>query len=84
MLIWLIVVIVVIAAVIVKIKRSSRFIVMRIGEQEPPATRKAPGGEVEHMSGCALCGLYIPDSEAIQWQGKTFCCREHAQQYTQT
>ncbi|WP_425425142.1 PP0621 family protein [Thiolinea disciformis] len=29
---------------------------------------------------CAQCGLHVPEAEAVQYGGKSFCSLEHAQQ----
>lgn len=33
--------------------------------------------QTEHMQRCAYCKVYIPDSEAIRFNGKTYCCNKH-------
>lgn len=33
--------------------------------------------EGEKMVRCEVCQLHIPESEAIQDNGKYYCCREH-------
>lgn len=30
------------------------------------------------MVKCATCQLYIPEHQAYQFQGKYYCCKEHA------
>ena len=32
---------------------------------------------IENMVSCALCNLHIPQDEAVQAQGKYYCCAEH-------
>ena len=32
----------------------------------------------EQMVACTHCGLHLPESEAVQAQGKFFCCDEHS------
>jgi uncharacterized protein len=29
------------------------------------------------MVSCAQCGVHLPESEAIQKDGKHYCCEEH-------
>ena len=47
----------------------------------------APGGqrarvrdESERMACCAVCGLYVPASEAVSAAGREYCCAAHARQ----
>jgi uncharacterized protein len=42
----------------------------RLEQQRPPAARD---GEVERMVGCARCGVNIPQSEAVQQDGRWVC-----------
>jgi len=44
----------------------------------PPKNTSA--GETQNMVRCAQCGLHLPESEALSYQGKYFCCREHRRQ----
>ncbi len=50
-------------------------------EQAPPQgidrTSKASDGP-ESMVRCAHCGIYMPRSEAVLSDGKTWCSPEHA------
>jgi uncharacterized protein len=32
---------------------------------------------IASMVACVHCGLHLPESEAIQKDGKHFCCEEH-------
>lgn len=34
-------------------------------------------GEIEAMVRCSVCGVNLPRSEAIQSQGRLYCCEEH-------
>ncbi|WP_456373679.1 PP0621 family protein [Thiolapillus sp.] len=34
---------------------------------------------VQNMRACEYCGLHVPEEEAIQNQGRFYCCKEHAQ-----
>ena len=40
-------------------------------------TRPKAGGGSERMIACLHCGLHVPESEAVQDDGRAFCCREH-------
>ncbi len=41
-------------------------------EKRPP--RKP---SIASMVACAHCGVHLPESEAIQKNGKHYCCEEH-------
>jgi uncharacterized protein len=44
--------------------------------------RHPPSDNTRHndvMLRCAHCGVYIPQSEAYQRMGSTYCSREHAE-----
>ncbi|HEX5055338.1 MAG TPA: PP0621 family protein [Gammaproteobacteria bacterium] len=45
----------------------------------PPPRRNARDTrqEPEKMVGCAKCGLYLPESEALSAEGRFFCNLEH-------
>lgn len=36
----------------------------------------------KNMVRCVQCGLHLPESEAITYQGKHFCCEEHRRQHS--
>ncbi len=36
-----------------------------------------PAGKDERMVKCAYCGLHIPESEAVQADGNSYCSVEH-------
>ncbi len=44
----------------------------------PPRQRNPAPQEPEDMLVCETCGTHIPRSIAVQIDGKTYCCREHA------
>jgi uncharacterized protein len=37
---------------------------------------------VKNMCACKICGLHIPEDEAIKMNGVTYCSKEHAKQDT--
>lgn len=88
---WLLIIALVIAAIIAKLRRSSRIFIIRQNFQHgenpfqnaspPPRPHIQRRGEVEQMVCCEECGIYIPDSEALEHSGKIFCCREHSAAY---
>lgn len=41
------------------------------GERADPSTR------IEDMARCKVCGVHLPRSEAIESQGRTYCCDAH-------
>ena len=41
----------------------------RVADAEP---------RIRNMLPCDYCGLHIPEDEAIQNQGRFYCCKEHA------
>lgn len=49
------------------------------GLRRPPGRAKDPSAtaEGERMVDCSECGVHLPISEAIQSQGRYFCCEEH-------
>jgi len=80
MLAWILVTILVVAAIIVRLKRSNSFIFIR---QRPFSFWKNPfqqskTDDVEAMVCCEHCGIYIPASEAVCRDGKTYCSEEHS------
>ena len=72
---WLLIIALVIAAIIAKLRRSSRIFIIRQNFQHgenpfrnaspPPRPHIQRRGEVEQMVCCEECGIYIPDSEAL-------------------
>lgn len=44
--------------------------------QTPPR-----GPQVERMVECAQCGVHIPEGEALQEGGQSYCCEAHRQQH---
>jgi uncharacterized protein len=46
-----------------------------------PARRRGPdrGTDGEKMVQCDVCGLNLPQSEALPLQQRWFCCEEHRQ-----
>ena len=82
-LMWLLVIVLIIAAVVHKIRRSARIVVFRQenGQIRADDRRRVHGyrtTNVEQMVSCAQCGLYIPASEAVYRTGKVYCCEEHS------
>ena len=49
------------------------------GFRRPVGRAKGTGtsSEGERMVDCSECGVHLPISEAIQSQGRYFCCEEH-------
>lgn len=48
--------------------------------RHPSATKVATGT----MVSCAVCGVHLPDSEAIASGGKHYCCEAHFLQRDQS
>ena len=40
--------------------------------------KKNNKNSIQDLTQCKYCGLYIPLEEAIDYNGNTFCCKEHA------
>ena len=40
-------------------------------------SKTAPTESAKNMVRCAQCGLHLPESEAIAYQGRHYCCQEH-------
>jgi uncharacterized protein len=40
-------------------------------------------GKEERVVPCAHCGIHVPESAAIEWQGKRFCSDEHRRLFGQ-
>ncbi|MCM1511618.1 MAG: hypothetical protein NC112_00640 [Oxalobacter formigenes] len=91
-LLWLLLIVLVIAAVVAKIKRAARVVIfraedlrrqqerMQAGEWPKDPERRVQGmrsSNVEQMVACASCGVYVPASEAFFYRGKVYCCEEH-------
>ncbi|WP_292921156.1 PP0621 family protein [Nitrosomonas sp.] len=36
---------------------------------------------IEDTVSCVHCGVYLPKSEAINYQNKYFCCQEHCDKF---
>ena len=51
-------------------KGLQRAAARRQGKAQPPP---AP----ERMVACARCGVHLPESEAVQTEGRHFCSEEH-------
>lgn len=83
-LIWLLLIVLVIAAIVAKIKRSARIVVFRTDEtghiraDDSRRVSGLRGSNVEQMVSCAQCGIYFPASEAVFRGGKVYCCEDHA------
>lgn len=88
-LMWLLVFVLVVAAIAAKIKRSARIVIFRnedgpfrtenFGAQDNDS-RQVHGlrnSNVEQMLACSKCGVYVPASEALFRSGKVYCCEEH-------
>lgn len=45
--------------------------------QKQERKKRDESSHIETMVSCALCDLHIPQSEAVQAQGKYYCCAEH-------
>ena len=85
-LVWMLVIVLVIAAVVTKIRRSTRVIVIR-GDGGPinmdsfHPTGSLSGAGMEKMVSCARCGIYVPTSEAVFRSGKVYCSEEHCNRH---
>jgi hypothetical protein len=82
-LMWLLVFVLIVAAVVVKIKRSARIVVFRSesGRVQVDNSRQIRGfrtSNVEQMVSCTKCGIYVPASDAVFRTGKVYCCEEHS------
>ena len=61
-------ILILIAIVILAFRRLKRL------SSRPKAGMKTTIG---HMVQCATCGLYLPEQEAISYQGKYYCSQTH-------
>lgn len=55
----------------------------RSGGRSKQSDRADPHGRDgadELMMGCAMCGVYLPASDAVFAHGKVYCCAEHRDQ----
>jgi uncharacterized protein len=41
----------------------------------------ARGAEAEHMVQCALCGVHLPRSESLTFEGRVFCSADHRERH---
>jgi uncharacterized protein len=41
----------------------------------------APGADGESMVQCALCGLHLPSSESLTFEGRAFCSADHRERH---
>ena len=85
-LMWLLLIVLIIAAIIAKIKRSARVVVFKSEDFHKQANdqnifnQRVQGlrnTNVEQMVSCEKCGIYVPASEVIFREGKVYCCEEH-------
>lgn len=86
LLMWLLLFVLVIAAVVARIKRAARIVVFRNDDirMQPDEGfgRQVHGfrrSNVEQMVACETCGVYVPASEAFFYRGKVYCCQEHGE-----
>lgn len=47
----------------------------RSGRGDSDAPRKGP--LAERMVACKLCGLNVPESDGVRYEGAFYCCEEH-------
>jgi uncharacterized protein len=47
--------------------------------RSPPPRRPARSAEPESFVVCAHCGVNVPSSEAVSFDGRSYCCEEHRQ-----
>ena len=45
------------------------------GSKDAPASGR--GGKVEEMLACAHCGVHLPASQALQFDGRSYCGAAH-------
>jgi len=51
----------------------------RLQDHAGPSRRAGPGAP-QAMVGCAVCGLHLPQPEAVRGgDGRFYCCEEHRQ-----
>lgn len=72
-LVWLAVIVLVIAAIIAKIRRAG-IVVLR---PNMPGREPNSGAGAERMLRCEHCSVYIPESEAVYRSDAVFCSQEH-------
>lgn len=72
---YLLVLLVVVIAV--GIWRSQRRAAAAERVKSRPSAKQRPLAAPEEMAECAVCGLHLPRADAIQSQGRYFCCAEH-------
>ncbi len=44
-------------------------------------TQKMRSPATKKMTPCEHCGVYVPDDELVQAEGKFFCSEEHKEEY---
>ena len=44
-------------------------------------TWQKQGAEGEHMVQCELCGLHLPRSEGLTFEGRVYCCADHRERH---
>ena len=45
--------------------------------ESPRTKRRRPSNRIERMLACAVCGVHVPESEALHAEGEFFCCEAH-------
>ncbi len=86
-LMWVLLIVLIIAAIIAKIKRSARVVIFKSEDLHARAnnqnnySQRVQGlrnSNVEQMVSCDKCGVYVPASEVFFREGKVYCCEEHS------
>ena len=54
-----------------------RLILTLLSKAGGSAPRHAPSVEANTMVRCQECGLHVPKCEALEKEGKYYCCEEH-------
>jgi uncharacterized protein len=45
--------------------------------QSPERESEIPPRDAERMVSCARCGVHLPESEALESEGRRYCSEEH-------
>lgn len=54
-----------------------RLILALLQKLQPPTPRQRPRPHSDSMVRCELCGLHVPQDEALVRNGRYYCCKEH-------
>ncbi|MFM9972478.1 MAG: PP0621 family protein [Burkholderiales bacterium] len=46
--------------------------------RRPPGAKSDTPAIIDSMVACESCGLHLPQADALEIDGRIYCCKEHA------